>query len=220
MRYPAIIVLVVGGLILLGWLLSGRRMPVLVHVGAVAAALATVAFLLWLRSRGKEIELEAWGAVVAVVVMVYITYAFGHAMHAEETRDDTAVDRAPPPTAVAAPEAWTPAGSAAILTPDEKARAAQVRVWTVLWQLPDKDWEAFCISADEAERLFRAKEEDHLLKRWGRVHKRDPQTLLAWYEDRVRGPRSSGQEIDHRTAREILRRADAGEREPVVIRTG
>ncbi|MBF8270439.1 MAG: hypothetical protein HW386_2148, partial [Gammaproteobacteria bacterium] len=79
MRYPIIIVLVVGGIFLLAWLVSGRRIPVLVHAGAVFAALATIAFLLWLRSGGKVIEPVAWIAVILMPVLVYVTFAFAHA---------------------------------------------------------------------------------------------------------------------------------------------
>lgn len=219
MRYPAIIVFVVGGIFLLAWLASRRRMPVLVHVGAVVGALATIAFLLWLRSRGKAIEPEAWGAVVAVAVMVYVSYAFGHAMHAEEKKSDGTVhDGALPSPAPVASETWAPKGSGTPLTPDERARAAQLPVWLVHWQLPDKDWEALCLSTEDAERLFRAKQDDHLLKSWGRVGKRDPQSLLAWFEGQARAAHLSRLDDHHRTVREVLRRSAAGEREAVVVR--
>jgi len=219
MRYPVIIVLIVGGIFLLAWLASGRRIPVLVHAGAVSAALATVVFLLWLRSAGKVIELEAWGAVIAVPVLVYVTFTFMHAMHTAEKNAGTVHDDVPSAPVPVLPEDWRPAGQPAPLTPEEKVRAATVQIWMVLWQLPDKDWDAFCLSADDAQRLFQAKQDDHLIKSWGRVFQRDPQTLLAWYEERTRSPDSSVREDDSRTAREILRRAETGVREPIIIRT-
>ena len=139
MRYPVIIVLIVGGIFLLAWLASGRRIPVLVHAVAVFAALATVVFLLWLRGAGKVIELEAWGAVIAVPVLVYVTFTFMHAMHTAEKNAGTVHDDVPSAPVPVLPEDWRPAGQPAPLTPEEKVRAATVQIWMVLWQLPDKD---------------------------------------------------------------------------------
>ena len=218
MRYPVMVVLVVGGIFLLAWLVSGRRIPVLVHTGAIFAALATIAFLSWLHSSGKEIEPVAWIAVILMPVLVYVTFAFTHTMHGAEHGEGTMPD-AVVPDPVPEPEPWMPAGPPDPLTPDEKARATTVQVWKVCWQLPDKDWDAYCLIADAAQRLYQVKQEDHLLKTWGRVVQRDPQTLLAWYEERSPWPGATVEEDDHRIAREILRRADAGVHEPLIIRT-
>ena len=146
MRYPAIFVLVLGGMALLAWWASGRRIP-----------LAT--------------------------------------------------------------EAWVPKDPGGPLTPEEKSRAAQLKVWPVWWQLPDKDWEALCLCADDAERLFAARQDDLLLKTWGRVGKREPQALLAWLEANARAASGAGLEDGHRAARELLRRSETTEKEPLTLRT-
>lgn len=218
MRYPVIIVFVLGGLILLGWLLSGRRIPALVHVGAVFAALGTVAFLLWLRSAGKEIEPEAWAAVLVLPIFVYVSFAFIHAMHSEEKHESASGDSAMPPSAPAVSETWAPEGLGTLLTPDERARAAALSVWTVWWELPDKSWEAFCLDAGDAEKLLALKRDDHLVKSWGKAGMGARRTLLEWHDAATRGKKPPDGGDERRTAREILRRAGAGERVPLVIR--
>ena len=219
MRYPAIVVFVLGLIFLLAWLVSGRRIPVPVHVVAVSAALGTVAFLMWLRTGGKVIEPAAWIAVVVMPVAVYVSFTFMHAMHTAEKYDGKKEAANLPPALPVDPEPWRPAGPSTPLTPEEQARAAAVQIWMVYWQLPDKDWDAFCLSAEDAQRLFELKDADSLIRSWGHAGLRDPQTLLAWYEGRIEWPGSIREENDHRIAREILRRADAGQREPVVIKT-
>lgn len=219
MRYPIVVVLIFGGLVLLAWMVSGRRLPVLVHAGAVLAALATLAFLLWLRRGGTVIEPEAWVAVVAVPVLVYVNFAFIRAMHGAEKSDGTAREGALPPPTPAAPEAWTPRGSDARLTPDEETRAGALSIWPIWWELPDKSWEALCLDANDANRLLALQQDDHRLKSWGKTGKGERRTLLEWHQGVTRGKKPSDIGDQHRTVREVLRRADAGEREPLVIRT-
>lgn len=222
MRYPTVIILVFGGLALLAWWASGRRMPITIHAAAIVAALLGVTVPLWLLKSGMNFEPEMWAAVVVLPALVYIHFAFYRAFLVEEkpAADQAARDAvAPLAPAPIATDVWMPTGAGAPLTPDEKARAAQLPVWLVWWQLPDKDWEALCLSSEVAEQLFRAKQDDHLLKTWGKIAKREPQTLLAWLEAATRGAHPYTLEDPHRTVREVLRRSDASARQPVIIKT-
>jgi hypothetical protein len=218
MRYPVIVEAVIGGILLLARLAGGRRLPLLVHVGAAVSVLTTAAFMTWLRYRGMEVESRDWIMVILAPLMVYLSYSFIHALHAPDTGMAGVTGGKAQAPAIPDLEPWLPAGLATPLSAEEKERAAQVMIWRVCWQLPDKDWDAYSLSADAAQRLFDDRENDHLQRTWGKVSRQESQTLLAWYEARTHAARASGNDADNRIAREILRRAAAGSSEPLVIR--
>ena len=91
-------------------------------------------------------------------------------------------------------------------------------VWVVWWEDPDRSWESVCLSEAEADREFAARSSDSQLASWGKVGRRDSQSLASWVEGHVAGDSARASEFgDH--ANEILGRIAAGEPGPVTIRT-
>lgn len=107
----------------------------------------------------------------------------------------------------------------ASLTPAERARAETIPVWIVWWELPDKSWEAVCLSEEEAEGELRRRQEDHLIKSWGNAGKSPQQSLLQWLESNTRAGRSVDTGTYTDAAREVLQRIEAGVPGPIIVRT-
>ena len=91
-------------------------------------------------------------------------------------------------------------------------------VWVVWWEDPERSWESVCLSEEEADREFAARSADSLLASWGKVGRRDRQSLAAWIGGHVAVARDRAEEF-RAHANEILRRVSAGESGPVTIRT-
>lgn len=110
-----------------------------------------------------------------------------------------------------------------VLNARELETARATAVWVVWWEDPERSWESICLSAAESEREYAIREADHLLKSWGKVGKRDRQTLLEWLDGHLRADPGSA-ETFVKPAKEILRRVaagdlSAGEQGPVILRT-
>ena len=105
------------------------------------------------------------------------------------------------------------------LTAIETETAGATPVWVVWWEEPDKSWELLCLTLAESETEYAARQADHLIQHWGTVGKREQQSLLAWLENHLRGDPSSCTDDFVNAAKEILRRAAAGESGPVIVRT-
>jgi hypothetical protein len=97
--------------------------------------------------------------------------------------------------------------------------AAAASVWVVWWELPDKSWQAICLSQAESEKEYETRQSDHLLELWGKVGKNDPQTLLDWLENHLRTAHPVCADDFINPAKEVLRRLSAGEPGPVVVST-
>jgi hypothetical protein len=106
-----------------------------------------------------------------------------------------------------------------LLSPDELRRAADARVWIVWWEEPEKSWEAICLGAAEADRLFAARESDPTLRSWGKVGRRDPQSLLQWLEGHLQAVHASSAGDYADAAREVLGRLAADRPGPLVLRS-
>jgi hypothetical protein len=103
-------------------------------------------------------------------------------------------------------------------SPERKAAGATA-VWVVWWEDPEKSWESLCLSAAEAEREYAVRTADHLIEHWGKVGKREKQTLLAWLDGHLRSAPGNSAEEFVKPAREFLRKVSAGEAGPVIVRT-
>jgi hypothetical protein len=101
----------------------------------------------------------------------------------------------------------------------ESQAAGATPVWVVWWEEPEKSWEALCLSPAEAEQEFAAREADHVLKHWGKVGKRDRQSLLEWLAGHLNGAPPSSADDYLRPAKEVLRRVSVSETGPVIVRT-
>ena len=106
--------------------------------------------------------------------------------------------------------------TALTLTETEAARATPV--WVVWWEEPDRSWESICMSAAECEKEYAARQADHLIRHWGKVGKRDRQSLLEWLEGHLRAAPASGANDFVDPAKEFLRRVSAGGSGAVVVR--
>ncbi len=104
------------------------------------------------------------------------------------------------------------------LTSTEAETAAMTFVWIVWWEDPDRSWESICLTPEECEKEYEARRADHLIAHWGKVGKRDRQSLLEWIERHVPGISISGADDFIKTAKEILRRLAAGESVPIIVR--
>lgn len=106
---------------------------------------------------------------------------------------------------------------ATLLTPEERRAASQMPVWVVWWELPDRSWEALCRSEQEAQAESKRRNDDHVVRTWGRCGISEPQMLLEWFERQVA---AAGTADDHLAAlRELLRRAAEDEPGAVIVRT-
>jgi hypothetical protein len=106
-----------------------------------------------------------------------------------------------------------------LLNAIEIETAGATPVWVVWWEEPERSWESICLSPAECESEYETRQTDPLIKHWGKVGKRDRQSLLEWLEGHLRSA-SPGSESDFvNPVKEILRRVSRREPGPVVVRT-
>jgi hypothetical protein len=191
------------------WAARGE-IPRVIHGAAVAAALAAGTFVSWLRASGTPVNDIAAGTPLVGAALVYLYYGYYRLVHAGD---------APPPAPPRAGATLVGPGASDPLAADERARAATLRVWPVAWELPDKSWEALCLSSQEAERTHAAQCGNHLVSTWGAAQRSEPQQLLAWVDGKATASDKTLRGQANQAAREALRRSAAGEPGPIVIRT-
>jgi hypothetical protein len=106
-----------------------------------------------------------------------------------------------------------------LLSTIEIEAAGATPVWVVWWEEPERSWESICLSPEESQREYDARQADHLIKHWGKVGKSDRQSLLEWLEGHLRtaSPGSANDFVN--PVKEILKRVSARESGPVVVRT-
>jgi hypothetical protein len=92
-------------------------------------------------------------------------------------------------------------------------------VWVVWWEDPDRSWESICMNLAEFEKEYEARQADHVIKHWGKVGKRDRQSLLEWLECHLRVVPASCANDFVNPAKEILRRVSVSGSGPVIVRT-
>lgn len=93
-----------------------------------------------------------------------------------------------------------------------------LQVWVVSWELPDKSWEAICLSEATADSMLREKEADSLIAKWGNAKRLGPSSLLEWYSSHVH-PSSTDVQACADVVTQVLKQSEESTQEPVVLRT-
>ncbi|HAV23800.1 MAG: hypothetical protein A3H45_01610 [Ignavibacteria bacterium RIFCSPLOWO2_02_FULL_55_14] len=102
------------------------------------------------------------------------------------------------------------------LPAEDRRRSAGVQVWIVSWELPDKSWEAVCLSEEMAAAECQRRKNDSLVTSWGSVQCQGPMTLEAWYDGHTRH-NSSDASTYVQALQDVL--SPDSERSPVIVRT-
>ncbi len=97
--------------------------------------------------------------------------------------------------------------------------AEQTTVWIVDWELPDKSWEALCVSPDAAQRLWEEKRNDHVITSWGAATLRGEKVLFQWFVEQIQSSHPAEYDKFVTVVDNVLRERSAPAPQPVVVRT-